>query len=354
MTSKERFYACMNRKYPDRTPIAPLHGDGRVIPDLCEKLGVQSIDEFREKVGEDFRYVIPDYVGPKLKVLEDGGYEDIWGVHYHRNNVVGGFYWEPSFRPYEHIETLEEAKSIRIPSPDWYDYSVISDKIDKLQNKVIIIGSMGAFDFINGVSFMRGYEQTMLDIADENPIYLYLVERRFDFFYQVLERTLSAGKGKIDVTYVGDDLGSQLGPLISPSVFERLFAPKYKEAFKMIHEHGAKTMMHSCGAVRSFIPILIDIGLDILDVVHVDAVGMDLQGLFDDFHDKLTFCGTLSVQTFLNNAKPEEIIAEISWRKRLFRDGGLILGPSNMMQPDMPFENFLAMCKAIGCMEETY
>ena len=350
MTSKERFYACMDRQYPDRPPITPLHGDGRVLSDLFDKLGVKSHDEFMEKIGEDFRYVNPDYTGPELKKFDDGGFEDIWGTYYTRNYITDGFYWEPSFRPYEHIQTLEEIKNKRMPSPDWYDFSTISGKIDRTPDKIIITGSMGAFDFINGVSFMRGYEQTMLDIADENPVYLYLMEKRFDFYYEYLERILYAGQNKIDVVYVGDDLGSQQGPLISPSVFEHLFAPKYKGAFKMIHSYGAKTMMHSCGAVRPFIPILIEIGLDILDVVHVDAAGMDLQGLYNDFHNKLTFSGTLSVQTFLNKSTSEEIRMEITRRKKLFHDGGLILGPSNMMQPDMSFENFIAMCEAIGSM----
>lgn len=143
----------------------------------------------------------------------------------------------------------------------------------------------------------------------------------------------------------------QTGPIISPEKFIKLFAPKYEKLFKMVHSYGAKTMLHSCGSVRVFIPILIHLGLDILDVVHVDAANMDIVDLYNEFYRRIVFCGSMSVQTLLPKGTPEQIKNEVELRKKLFSEGGMIIGPTNIMQVDMPVENYIAMCEAIGCLK---
>jgi len=351
MTSRERFIACIERSHPDRPPITPLYAPVFVLENLMRYLGVNSVDEFRALAGEDFRYVSPEYIGPELMTFEDGGYESEWGTQYRRVDFPGGHYFDATVRPFAKVNTLEEAKRLRLPSPDWYDYKSVGRAMAAHPDKVLIAGSMGHMDFLNGVAFMLGVERVLTGVIDGDPVYMYLVEKRFEFFMEQVERTLKEGGGRIDVVKCGEDLGTQLAPIINPATFERLHAPKYAAYFALAHKYGAKTMMHSCGAVRKFIPILIDAGLDILDVVHVDAVGMNLQSLHDEFHDKLTFSGTLSVQTLLNHGTPEQVAQAVEERKRLFATGGIIIGPSNLMQIDMPPENFVAMCQAIGCME---
>ena len=349
MTSRERFIACVNRACPDRPPITPLYAPEFVLDKLMKYLGADSVEAFRTLAGEDFRYVAPDYIGPELKRFEDGGYESEWGTQYRRVDFPGGFYFDATVRPFADVYTLEEAKRLRLPSPDWYDYHSVERKIQAHPDKALIAGSMGHMDFLNGVAFMLGVERVLTGVADEDPVYMYLMEKRFEFFMEQVERTLKAGRGRIDVVKCGEDLGTQLAPIINPATFERLHAPKYAAYFALAHKYGAKTMIHSCGAVRKFIPILIDAGLDILDVVHVDAAGMNLESLRDEFGGRIVFSGTMSVQTLLNRGTPGDVARAVEERKRLFPDGGIIIGPSNLMQSDMPPENFVAMCRAIGC-----
>ena len=59
------------------------------------------------------------------------------------------------------------------------------------------------------------------------------------------------------------------------------------------------------------------------------------------------FSGTLSIQNLLSSASPEEIWNEIMRVRNLFCDGGIILGPCNIMQVDLPVENFDTMIRAI-------
>ena len=69
-------------------------------------------------------------------------------------------------------------------------------------------------DFINGIARARGMEQVLMDLIDDNPVYLEIMQARFEFFYEMHRRMLEAAGGLIDFAHVGDDLGNQRGPMI--------------------------------------------------------------------------------------------------------------------------------------------
>jgi uroporphyrinogen decarboxylase len=177
---------------------------------------------------------------------------------------------------------------------------------------------------------------------------LALLERKYEYHYTMIERTLKAAQGLINIVQTGEDLGTQRGLLIRPSKFDELFAGKYKAFFDMVHRHGARVMLHSCGSVRDLLPRLIDLGLDILDVVQVSAAGMDIHELHAAFGRNLAFCGTMCVQTMLPQMNAAQIAEAVGLRRKLFGDGGLILGPTHSIQPDTSVENIVALYQSAG------
>ena len=140
---------------------------------------------------------------------------------------------------------------------------------------------------------------------------------------------------------------TQNGPLISPLVLSGSLK-KYEMLFDLVHAYGARTMLHSCGSVYRFIPRLIELGLDILDVVQVQAVDMEIERLAREFGDRLAFCGSMCVQSFLPFGTVEDVRREVDQRLRLFPEGGLILGPSHAIQVGTPLENILEMYRRAG------
>ena len=78
-----------------------------------------------------------------------------------------------------------------------------------------------------------------------------------------------------------------------------LVAPHHARLNRRIHELGARVMYHSCGAVRPFVPGLIEIGVDVLDVLQFSAAHMDPCELKSTFGDRLCFHGGIDVQTTL-------------------------------------------------------
>ena len=368
MTSKERFKRACEYNSPDRPPLNSLIGQPIVWEKLYRYykipmpggypahnqpgtrfagLDPHAHELFMQRVGQDFRTISPTYTGPPEKINPDGSWVTMWGITYKWEPFEDGFYETTIGLPFAGIERVEDLENYPFPTTDWYDYDSVPALCKMHKDYALTAGDPGCLDFINGIAFGRGVEQVLLDIAQEDPVYMYLIKKRFEFFYEHTKRILEKAQGAIDMVHVGEDLGTQTGPIINPSVFKEMHLPYYKKFFEMAHSYGAKTSLHCCGSIREFIPMLIEAGLDILDVVQVDAANMDLASLHKEFYGKIMFSGTLSVQSLLPKATPAEIKEKVQETKNLFKKGGITLGPSNLMQVDMPPENFDAMVEAI-------
>ncbi len=349
MTPRERFEKAMNYETPDRLPTAHICWQPYVAEKLRKHFGLKAAYEVFDHVGCDMVLYNAPFVGWELKRFEDGRREDMWGVIWDRLPKGAEITYEESvYKPLEDIEDLEEIKKFRFPTAEMFDYSKFDAFCEANKDKVITIGSAGGLDFMNGTAFARGVEQVYCDVALEDEVYLYIIKKRFEMFYGYFERLLQEGKGRVGVVYVGDDLGTQDQPLVSPEKFMKLFGEYYKQVFDLAHRYGARTMMHSCGSIVSLIPTLIECGLDILEGVQVDAKGMDIESLHAKFYKKIAFCGSVSVQSTLCSKDVNDVVKEVEKRKELFKEGGMIIGPSNALQADMSCENFEALYKTVG------
>jgi hypothetical protein len=118
-----------------------------------------------------------------------------------------------------------------------------------------------------------------------------------------INAALMAAMGLTEIVGAGEDLGTQIGLTINPKSCDALFADSMRDYFAMAHYYGARTMMHSRGSVRGMIDRLIDLGLDILEVVPIDAAVMDIAARHRDYHRRIAFCGSISVQHTLPEAR---------------------------------------------------
>jgi len=354
MTSKERFISAMEYKGYDRPP-ARYYSSPEITEALLKRYNLEDELSLREKLGCDFRGVEPIYIGPTRELLKYGSAAvGLWGERYELLSFGDGEgeYRESVFQPYKEMTSVEEMNEYPIPSADWFDYATIEAQCEEYKDYVLWIGGTSVPDFINGISRVRGVEQVLLDIATEDPIFLRLLDMFEEFYYEKTKRTLEAANGKIDVVCIGDDLGTQNGLLISPASFDKLFAERLKRFMNLAHEYGAYVMMHSCGSVYRLIPRLIELGLDILEVVQIDAKDMDIEKLHREFYGKICFCGSMSVQSTLPFGSVEDVKEEVELRKKLFSDGGMIIAPTHQIQVGTPLLNIEAMYRSIGGFQE--
>ncbi len=144
-------------------------------------------------------------------------------------------------------------------------------------------------------------------------------------------------------------MGSQNGPLISRPMFREFVAPYLKEMADCIHGLGGKVLYHSCGAIYSLIPDLIQLGVDVLDPIQPVKPEMAPERLKAEFGDRLSFHGGIDMQRLLPYGSPAEVRAEVRrYCETLGRGGGYILAPAHLFQPDVPPENILAVYTAGG------
>ena len=353
MTSHERVMACCQRRGFDRIPIKH-EGTPEVNQQIKEHFGLKNDEQMLRVLGDDFRYVEPTYIGPELRRFADGSVEGYWGEHYTYVQFEGGRYLESVHQPFAGVLELADLDRSHFPTADWFGYSTVQRQAKALREAgfAVACGTAGDLDFINGISRARGMEQVLMDLIDDNPVFLEIMEARFRFYYDLHERILQAGRGLIDFSHVGEDLGNQLGPMISMEIFERHFAPRYGAHFGMVHRYGARTMMHMCGTVWPFLDRLIELGLDVYDVVQPTTSENHIASLARRYGDRLLFQGSMDVQKELAFGSADDVRREVRRRLELFPKGGLIFGPSHAVQPLSPLENVLAMYREAGSLME--
>ena len=353
MNSRERVLSAFERRGYDRIPVKH-EGTPEVNQMLMEHFGLTNLEQLLRVVGDDFRYVEPVYCGPELRTFPDGSVEGYFGERYKYAQFEAGKYLEACYLPFAGIERLEDLDRSHFPSADWFDYSTIRLQAEALRGEgfAVCCGTAGDMDFINGIARARGMEQVLMDLIDDSPVYLEIMQARFEFFYEVQRRILDAAGGLIDFCHAGEDFGNQRGPMIGLPIFERHFAPKYGKYFDMVHRCGARTMMHMCGCCEAFLPRLIELGLDVYDVVQPTTPSMDIASLKENFGDRLTFCGSVCVQTTLAWGTPGDVEREVCRRLKLFSTGGLFLGPTHAVQVGYPLENVLALYRTAGSLRE--
>ncbi len=353
MNHRERVLGALARTGYDRIPVKH-EGTPEINRALMERFGLANMEQLLRVLGDDFRYVEARDIGPELRTFPDGSIEGYFGERYKYAQFSGGRYLEAHYLPFAGVTSLDALDRSRFPSADRFDYTGIKAACKALGGEyAVCFGTAGDMDFINSIARARGFEQVLMDIYDDDPVYRAIMDARFKFYYEMHERALQAAEGGIDITHVGDDFGHQHGPLISLEVFDRLFAPKYGAYFDMAHRYGARVMMHMCGCVEPFLPRLIELGLDIQDVVQPTTPSMDIARLAERYGSRLSFCGSMCVQTTLPFGTVADVEREVGRRLALFPEGGLILGPTHAVQVGTPLENILAMYRAAGSLCET-
>jgi len=134
---------------------------------------------------------------------------------------------------------------------------------------------------------------------------------------------------------------------MSLAMWEEHLKPYHTRLNAVIHEHGARVIYHSDGAVAEAVPGLLDMGIDVLQALQFDAAGMDPADLKGRLGDRLCFEGGVSVQHTLPFGTAEDVADEVRRHIDILgAGGGYILGPSHAIQAGTPPENIVALLDA--------
>lgn len=348
LTSKERVRRVFEHKEPDRVPINYSANPG-IDAKLKEYFGLAKDDRegLREILGVDFRGVAAPYKGPRLHPPVEGRAVDpLWGIRRRWIEHETGGYWDYCDFPLKDA-TLEEVRRWPMPSPDDYDYNAVLDMCDKYEQYAIWIGGPGLADIINSSGMIRGMEQVLIDLITDDPAGLCLIDRRLEIQLEITRRTLELARGKIDFMWIGEDLGTQIGPMISRELFRKHILPRHKKFIDLAKEYDLPVMLHSCGSSSWSFDDYIEAGLKAVDTLQPEAKDMAPAYLKERFGGKLVFHGCISTAGPVAFGTVDEVVENVKETLDIMMPGsGYCLAPTHALQDNSPVENVIAMYAA--------
>jgi len=194
-----------------------------------------------------------------------------------------------------------------------------------------------------------GMENLYIKMYCEPDVVDAVLKHIVDYYFEVSKRIFEAAADTIDIFFIGNDFGSQTGPLMSPEMFNRFMAPHLKRLCDLGHSFSLKNQMHCCGGIYELIPGTIDVGIDGLHALQPCCRGMDLKRLKAEFGDRMVFNGAIDSHHTLMEKDTAGVKEDT--RKALetmMPNGGYIAGASHdTILEETPVENVLAMFNAI-------
>jgi uroporphyrinogen decarboxylase len=338
MTPRERVLAALEHRTPDRTPC-DFWAEDCTWNRLFAHLGYDDKDRLLDEFGVDVRHL--EIPAPPERALADGVYQNFWGERYRYQPTPWGPMRHDVYGALADARTLADLQGFDWPTPDCFDHTSLAQQCRRYEPYALMYGFA---DVWQRPALVRGWEGMFLDMA-ERPDWAHFLSRKFtDFYLADYTRAAEATEGRIDLYLLISDLGSQTGPLISLTMFREFVAPYLREMIDCIHGLGGKVLYHSCGLISRFIPELIGLGVDVLDPIQPVGAAMSPERLQAEFGGRIGFHGGIDMQRLLPHGTPDEIRAEVRrYCDTLGRDGGYILGPAHLFQPDVPPENVQAV-----------
>jgi uroporphyrinogen decarboxylase len=351
MTQRERVMTASRRQVPDRVPrwidyasFAPL-----LMETFRKKTGACKPEEF---FNYDVRQVsfkppvqrreVEKYLPANFPANAEVDWN--WGNVFiradHKNVEVTVHY------ALEDAETVEDIEAY--PMPDFleeYRWAHVRREVDDLhERKLAVMGAMSQtiFEAAWGV---RGFEAFLTDMLVNKEMARMLVDRITEMRCKMARIFVEAG---VDVLRLGDDVGVERGMMISRAMWAEWLKPRLARIICEAREINPKILVfyHSDGDCRAIIPELIEIGVDILNPVQPEC--MDPAEIKKLYGDKLAFWGTISTQRTMPFGTPDDVREEVITRiETVGKGGGLLLGPSHLLQDDVPWDNVLAFFEAV-------
>ncbi len=187
--------------------------------------------------------------------------------------------------------------------------------------------------------------------ANPRRVHTFL-DRVLELHLRNLDLYLGAVGDSLDVIGVGDDLGMQTGPQMSPRMYREFFKPRHAEMWrhsKQVCPH-LKVSLHCCGGVYPLLPDLIDAGLDAINPVQFTCADMEVDRLKREFGKDLTvWGGGCDTRQVLRAGTPDEVRRHVKDQVSVLAPGGgFVFQQVHNILGGVPPENVVAMFEAVN------
>ena len=316
-------------------PACWHHYDQNALEDLMEEHKFL-FPNYKRPVG----FFIPEY---GLDQRKNAPYKDFWGCVWETadDGITGSVHIHP-------LESWNDFDNFKAPDPEtcngmfkvnWNDIKKSVEHTKK--NNLITFGGLPHGHTFLRLQDIRGYVNLIMDMADDEPRLHKLINMLSDFNLEIIKKWVYINP---DIIMYPEDLGMQVGPMLSPDQFRKFIKPVYQRLMKPAREKGMLVHMHSDGDIRDLIDDIIDGGVQIINL-------QDLVNGIDWIKGKLAgkICIDLDIdrQKITVHGSPKDIdkLIREEVEKLGSKKGGLTMVFG--LYPGTPIENVKAVMDAM-------
>jgi uroporphyrinogen decarboxylase len=317
MSKKDDMRAALERRQPSGgVPIWEIEfhawdkvGDGHIV------------------LGEEFCALSPADQGRALHGNVEILLSAAENLHYAALTVPGNYweiapgapayYWLPPEARYRQIELLVAARG---------------------EDLMLVAGSGGVMSMPGASSYVEFCYQ-LYDAPEE-------IDRVAD---EGLRQGVEAAKRLrdlgIEAVFTASDIADNRGVFFNPAQMERFILPYLRRWAEAVKGMGHYAILHTDGDVRSCLEDLAESGLDALQAIDPVAA-MDVRAVKEAVGERLCLCGNVDCGLLVMGTSEKVYTATRDLLVGCKGGGGLVLGASNAVQPEVPIENYRAMIEA--------
>jgi uroporphyrinogen decarboxylase len=341
MTPRENIMRAIRFEQPDHIPMhfsvngaCWHHYDQNALQDLMEAHSFLFPDFKRQET------VAPHY---GLNARKDAPYTDPWRCVWKTSDdgITGSVHGHP-------LADLDQLDGFIAPDPELTDgtYPVDWQRTEERVKRQKANGQFVCGGLPHGHTFLRlqdirGYESLILDMTDEEQRLSRLIGMVEEFNYQYVKKWMAL---EPDMMSYPEDLGMQVGPMLSPDSFRKYIKPVYQRLMKPAREQGCIVHMHSDGDIRTLVDDLIDGGVE---VINLQDLVNGIDWIAEKFAGRTCIDLDIDRQAITARGTPKQvddlILEEVE--KLGSKEGGLMM--IHGLYPGVPLENVKALMDAM-------
>ena len=345
MISKRRVKNTLNRVKSDRVPFNYLYNPG-IDRELKNhfKLKLDDNEGLRKALSIDIRGLNSPYIGPRLHCeISERKVDPEWGWVTRLVEHPMGAYWDFCDFPLK-TATVDEVAQWPMPTADDYDYNFLLDMSKEYGEYGLHLGNPGLACIMNTSGFFRSMDTMFIDLALDDEAGLLLIDRFLKIQLEKLERELDKVGHLIDFLWIGEDLGTQKGPIISKEMFHKHILPRQIPFIELAKTWNIPIMIHTCGSSSWSYEDYLSAGVTAFDTLQPEAANMSPAYLMESFGTRASFHGCISTTNELSFGTREEVVDHVKYTLDIMkRNNGYFLSPAHCIQDNSPLENVLAL-----------
>lgn len=278
----------------------------------------------------DYSGYYEDVEKPQGSYIDKNGTLHIPGSSYHFTHFIS---------PLRNAEKFEQIEQYHYPSVEGFSEDGMAAEVELIHSRGEVARSRIGHMYEDSWQ-IRGYEQFLMDMLSNPEWAEFILDR-------ITERNIAnsraAARAGVDLLITGDDVANQRTLMFKVDHWRHFIKSRWAKVYAAAREikPDIEIWYHSDGNIIDIIDELIEIGVTILNPIQPECMNVD--EVKKRFGDRVVLDGTIGTQTTMPFGSADDVRKTISENTaKLNTDGGLIVSPTHVLEPEVPMENIKA------------